>query len=148
MIKNNDIDLVQILKTATILPGFSNYLITSTGHVYSMVTGMLKEIGAVSKGRYRMVHLHDDNGKQVTKWVHRLTWEAFNGRIPKHLQICHIDDNRFNNDLSNLMLGTAKVNCNMGDRNRKISIGLKKYWKEKKEAMQATLEHEAQHALA
>lgn len=137
MQNDNQIDIAELIRTSTIMPGLSRYLICRTGHVWSVAKGFLREVGAVSKGRYKLLCLTKDNGKIMTVWQHRLIWQAFNGRIPKHLQICHIDDNKQNNDLSNLMLGTAKVNCNMGSRNSKISAALKRYWQLKREAMAA-----------
>jgi len=42
---------------------------------------------------------------------HRLVWEAFNGKIPKGLEIDHIDHDKHNNKLSNLRLVTHSENC-------------------------------------
>ncbi len=48
--------------------------------------------------------------------VGRLVMEAFVGRRPKGLQLCHKDDNPENNNLSNLYWGTPVQN--MDDRQR------------------------------
>lgn len=42
--------------------------------------------------------------------VHRFVWEYFNGPIPSHLQIDHIDGDKANNRLDNLQLLTPKEN--------------------------------------
>lgn len=52
------------------------------------------------------------------KWqkIHRLVVLAFDGEIEKGHQVCHMDGNRQNNDISNLRAGT-QLN-NMRDRDR------------------------------
>jgi hypothetical protein len=42
------------------------------------------------------------NGKRRAVYQHRLVWEQARGPIPKGYEIHHIDENRSNNDLSNL----------------------------------------------
>ena len=49
-------------------------------------------------------------GKSNDRYIHRLVWAAYNGPIPKGLQIRHLDGNRANNRLTNLALGTQKDN--------------------------------------
>ncbi|GMG71790.1 hypothetical protein ShirakiTB12_02580 [Priestia megaterium] len=50
------------------------------------------------------------NDKKKRFFVHRLVYEAFKGDIPEGLQIHHIDENKDNNQLSNLMLATCREN--------------------------------------
>ena len=50
------------------------------------------------------------NGKYTRKSLHRVVWEAFNGPIPRRLEINHKDINRSNNHLSNLELLTHQKN--------------------------------------
>ena len=54
------------------------------------------------------------NGKPISKDVHRLVYEAFNGKILDNMQVNHIDENKTNNTLSNLNLLTPKENTNWG----------------------------------
>ena len=49
--------------------------------------------------------------------VHRLVWMAFNGPIPKGMQINHIDEVKTNNNIVNLSLVTPSENTNWGTRN-------------------------------
>lgn len=44
------------------------------------------------------------SSKNKDKFLHRLVWEKYNGEIPKGYQIHHIDENKLNNDISNLSL--------------------------------------------
>lgn len=44
--------------------------------------------------------------------AHRVLWEAFNGKIPKGMEIDHINNIRSENQLSNLRLCSHKENCN------------------------------------
>lgn len=38
---------------------------------------------------------------------HVLVWKMFNGEIPKGYQVHHIDENKLNNEISNLQILTA-----------------------------------------
>lgn len=51
-------------------------------------------------------HAHYGN---TTKLLHRVVWEYFNGEIPKHYHVHHIDKNKDNNDVSNLELIECRV---------------------------------------
>lgn len=54
------------------------------------------------------------NNKTYYCLVHRLVWEAFNGPIPKGMQINHISERKDQNNLENLNLMTPKENTNWG----------------------------------
>jgi hypothetical protein len=49
-------------------------------------------------------------GKYARKRVHRMVWEAFNGRIESRLEINHKDLDRTNNQLDNLEITTHRQN--------------------------------------
>ena len=53
-------------------------------------------------------------GKLTHFLVHRLVWEAFNGKIPEGMQVNHIDEDKSNNTIENLNLMTPKENINWG----------------------------------
>ena len=60
--------------------------------------------------------------KQSTQkhyFVHRLVWEAFNGKIPEGIEVNHIDENPLNNKLENLNLLTHTDNINWGTRTKR-----------------------------
>ena len=48
--------------------------------------------------------------------LHRVVWEAFNGKIPQGMEVDHMDDDRSNNDLSNLRLLTKGQNISRAKR--------------------------------
>jgi hypothetical protein len=49
---------------------------------------------------------HRTGGHKSTQMEHRLVWEEHYGEIPEGMQIHHIDGDKTNNDMSNLMLLT------------------------------------------
>lgn len=74
--------------------------------------------------RYLQVRLYKDGSKKLFS-VHRLVWEAFNGKIPEGMQINHINEDPSDNRLENLNLMTPKENCNWGEHIKKVSLALK-----------------------
>src|SRR5699024_5494412 len=52
------------------------------------------------------------NGKQTTKWVHRLVAEAFLGPAPDGMEACHRNDDCQDNRPENLYWGTRSDNLN------------------------------------
>ena len=67
---------------------------------------------------YLQVALSKD-GKQTTFLVHRLVYEAFNGKIPEGMQVNHIDEDKTNNSIENLNVMTSKENINWGTGNER-----------------------------
>lgn len=103
--------------------GFSKYLISTDGQVYSMKRDKLIEPSNKNgiKGSYLVVTIYNDKGQKKYMLVHRLVYMAHRGRIPNGLQINHKDENKENNCIENLELMTQKENCNYGSRNARIS---------------------------
>lgn len=71
---------------------------------------------------YLMVHLRDENGKRTGKLVHRLVAETFLTANKGETQVDHIDENKTNNQLSNLRWVTPKVNTNHGTGIERASV--------------------------
>lgn len=106
------------------LTKFYGYYATRTGKIISVkVKGGQGSINLnkprqhankIDKDGYCEVCLSiiDDNGihKRIYRRVHRLVWETFNGEITNDLTIDHIDENKCNNDISNLRLLTREDN--------------------------------------
>lgn len=59
---------------------------------------------------YLMVGLYDDNGKVKCEKVHRLVAKAFLPNPENKRCVCHKDNNKENNDVSNLYWGTDLEN--------------------------------------
>lgn len=66
---------------------------------------------AKAKSGYRAVRIKNKDGVLKSFYLHRLIWMAFNGDIPKGLEVCHEDCNRDNNRLINLRLLSHTQNC-------------------------------------
>ena len=100
-------------ETWKILPGWGGlYEISDLGRVRSLHrnsrSGDALRQFVVSK--YLAVNL-SANGTRATKHVHRLVIEAFIGPIPKGMHASHLDGDRYNNRLSNLVIETPSMNC-------------------------------------
>ena len=50
------------------------------------------------------------NKIRYNRYVHRIVWETFRGKIPQDYEINHIDHDKTNNKLSNLELVTHSEN--------------------------------------
>ena len=80
------------------------------GHIYNKVrrgtTGLIgKEAGTKRKDGYRQVKV---NGKY--KQSHIVIWEMHNGKVPKGLELDHINRNRGDDRIENLRAVTRSVN--------------------------------------
>ena len=98
---------------------YPNYEIHSSGKVYRIkkeanngkVLKRRELYPTKAKNGYRTVKLKNKYGNVKQLYLHRLIWEAFNGKIPPGLEVCHDDCNRSNNCLDNLELLTHTQNC-------------------------------------
>ena len=73
----------------------------------------------VGNNGYSKVSLCKD-AKPISKDVHRLVYESFNGKINGDMQVNHIDENKLNNRLDNLNLLSPKDNTNYGTHNDRM----------------------------
>ena len=115
--------------------GFSKYLISTDGQVYSLKSDRLLPQGFTERG-YKQVDVCNDEGIKKHMRVHRLVYMAHIGAIPEGMQINHKDENKTNNCIDNLELMTNKENCSYGTRNARISKSMKRY-RAKQRAMAA-----------
>lgn len=115
--------------------GFSKYLISTDGQVYSIERD--KIISQYDNGcGYLQVVIRNDNGEAKSMRVHRLVYMAHKGEIPKGLEINHKDECKTNNCIDNLELVTRAENNNYGTHNQRISKSMKRY-RAKQRAMAA-----------
>ena len=104
------------------------YQVSNKGNVRSVARkdsigrkcgGRMLKLGYDGKG-YRQLSLYK-NGKAKTKSVHRIVAEAFIPNPKGFLEINHKDENKSNNEFSNLEWCTREYNINYGTRTEKVS---------------------------
>lgn len=97
------------------------YKISNLGRV-RYKNGNVRNIGTLNNSGYLMVTLKskESNNKTQTKTVHRLVAESFLNGFSKELDVCHKDDDKTNNIVTNLKMDTHINNCNEGIRNKKL----------------------------
>lgn len=112
------------------IPGFPGYRIGSDGTVWSCIIpgkkhtdlcDKWKKLKLISTKGYFKVNI-SKSGKIHQKKVHRLLLEIFVGPCPPNGECCHFDDNRSNNDLSNLRWGTRRENSLDAVRNGRFGF--------------------------
>ena len=77
------------------------------------IKGRILKPGLKSNG-YFQVALSDSTGKSKNYYVHKLVMETFVGECPKDCEINHIDENKTNNNVSNLEYVSHRININHG----------------------------------
>lgn len=117
------------------IPGFSGYLVSDAGRVWSLpkVTGnrwgtQTRRPGKVlrsfpARDGYPQVQLVRDDGQHVSVKLHRLVLTVFVGLCPPGMEACHEDDDHTNAALSNLRWGTRSDNWSDRRRNGRQRTG-------------------------
>ena len=104
------------MKTATRrkqIPGFSKYSVTDKGDVYSYLGTKPRKLKPLTNNcGYHQVNLYDDKGARKAKLVSRLVLETFLGKPASNMDASHIDGDRTNNKLSNLVFESHSANIN------------------------------------
>jgi len=101
---------------------WSNYVVTSCGRVFKKDTG--KEVAQVLSGKpqYKYVNLQRDKQRKLVR-VHRLVALAFLPTVEGKVFVDHIDQDKMNNDLSNLRWVTNGENQRNMKNNRLTVCG-------------------------
>ena len=94
---------------------FDNYEISNFGNVRNKKTNKILKPN-ISKGYYKVDLCK--NGKRTTKTIHKLVADAFLENLENKPCVDHIDNDRLNNNISNLRWATNKENS----RNKILSI--------------------------
>lgn len=82
--------------------GFPNYAVSNTGKIYSTLTDKLLAY-RISEGGYPRVVLTEE-GERRDWYVHHLVARAFFGSYKSGLHIKHVNGDKKNNHVSNLMV--------------------------------------------
>lgn len=77
------------------------YAVNELADVFSFNLGRCLKPRVTGRCKYYKIDLYKD-GKRTTKMLHKIVYEAFQGKVPEGYTINHIDHNRLNNWLSNL----------------------------------------------
>lgn len=130
--------------------GFPNYFVNPQGEVYakkSVKSNKLIKLRPKLTLQGYLVHiLRDSNHKQSTSRVHRLVAIAFIPNPNNYSQVHHIDEDKTNNSVDNLMWVTRLQNMRAGTQIQRrskpvvltsIKTGEKLYFKSVMEARRA-----------
>ena len=114
------------VETFVKVEGFENYEVSNLGKVRNIKSGrVLKPF--LTKNGYLMHLLYENNKhKQKHLYLHRIIATAFIDNPGKKPQINHIDENKLNNDLSNLEWCTERENAIHGTRTKRVAEKLSK----------------------
>ena len=99
------------------------YEVSNCGNIRSLKFGR-KLNPVVNSSGYKLISLSKE-GKRKSFSVHRLVAEAFIPNYNNYPCINHKDENKTNNQVSNLEWCTQKYNCNYGNYNKKLSEAMK-----------------------
>lgn len=101
------------------------YQASNLGRIKSFKYGREKILKPRINARgYFLVMLCKD-GVQKNHYIHRLVYEAFNGKIPQGLVVNHLNEIKTDNRLENLEICTHKENINYGTCKARISASKK-----------------------
>lgn len=71
-------------------------------------------------GYYQMAETNKRRNLGVERRLHRAVWKFYNGNIPKGYHIHHKDENKDNNDITNLELLSASQHSKIHNKNKRI----------------------------
>lgn len=95
------------------------YQVSNLGRVHSLYRNIILK-GSEDIWGYIKVTLYKDGSPSI-KTVHRLVAQAFIPNPENKPEVNHIDEDKTNNNVSNLEWSTRKDNLNHGTRNERIS---------------------------
>ena len=94
------------------------YIVSSRGELFSTFNNELRRLATsyVKGYRYISFFMKYNNGKRITytKPIHTLIAHTFFGKCPKGMEVHHIDNDKENNNVSNLKYVTRQSNMIRG----------------------------------
>lgn len=105
-----------------------NYLVSDNGSVFSLYKWRGVELRKLSyaldrDGYPRCKLTKDGISKRIS--IHKIVTRAFIGPMPEGSQVRHLDGDKMNNNISNLLYGDAKENAEDRDRHGRTARGIK-----------------------
>ena len=107
------------VETFVKIEGFENYEVSNLGKVRNIKSGRTLKPKLTHNGY--LVHGLCENNKRKNLYLHRIIATAFIDNPRKKPQVNHIDENKLNNDLSNLEWCTARENLIHGTRTKRAA---------------------------
>ena len=101
------------------IDGFENYEVSNLGKVRNIKSGRILKPWIIPNGY--LVHQLCENNKKKNLLLHRIIATAFIDNPEKKPQVNHIDENKLNNDLSNLEWCTERENAIHGTRTKRVA---------------------------
>ena len=107
------------VETFVKIEGFENYEVSNLGKVRNIKSGRILKPHLNHNG-YLKHHLYKHN-KLKELFLHRIIAIAFIDNPEEKPQVNHIDENKLNNDLSNLEWCTVRENLIHGTRTKRVA---------------------------
>ena len=107
------------VETFVKIEGFERYEVSNLGKVRNIKSGKVLK-PQLNRNGYLM-HLLYENNKQKHLYLHRIIAIAFIDNPEEKPCVNHIDENKLNNDLSNLEWCTVKENNIHGTRTKRVA---------------------------
>ena len=112
------------VETFVKIEGFENYEVSNLGKVRNIKSGIMLKPWITKDGYLR--HCLYKHNKRKNLLLHRIIATAFIDNPEKKPQVNHIDENKLNNDLSNLEWCTGRENLVHGTRTKRVAEKLSK----------------------
>ena len=107
------------VETFVKIEGFENYEVSNLGKVRNIKSGIMLKPWITKDGYLR--HCLYGHDKRKNLLLHRIIATAFIDNPGKKPQVNHIDENKLNNDLSNLEWCTERENAIHGTRTKRVA---------------------------
>lgn len=107
------------VETFVKIDGFEKYEVSNLGKVRNMKSGRVLKPSLHKNGYLR--YFLCENNKRKHLYLHRIIATAFIDNPEEKPQVNHIDENKLNNDLSNLEWCTVRENLIHGTRTKRAA---------------------------
>ena len=105
-------------------PYHKDYLASKCGNILSLKRKEKKILKLCLSGNNYLTFHFCENNKKRKYYIHRFVFETFKGEIPSDKQVDHLDNDKFNNQISNLQLLTQAENNRKSHCKKVISYNI------------------------